>query len=62
MSKPTIRAEGDRVSIDRATFDRILDALTFTAAAASDSDYWRASERAALLLIDINAAAQGRTA
>ena len=58
---PTIRTEGDRVSLDQALFHRILDALTFTAAAASDSDHWRATERASLLLIDINAATKGRT-
>jgi len=64
MSNPTpsIRNEGDRVSIDAHTFVRIMDLLTFTAAAASDSDHWRATERASLLLIDINAATQGRTA
>ena len=57
--KFTIRSDGDRVSLDQALFERILEALTFTAAAASDTERWRASERAALLLIDINVAMEG---
>lgn len=60
-STSTIRSEGegDRVSLDQALFERILDVLTFTASAASDTEHWRASERAALLLIDINVAMEG---
>ena len=56
MNKPTILTADGRMSIDRVLFDRILEALRFTYEAESQLDRARASERAGLLLLDLDAA------
>lgn len=57
MSDVSTRPADGRVHLDRELFERMVDALRFAADAQGQRDYCRASERAALLLIDIEAAA-----
>lgn len=57
MNEPVILTADGHVSIARALFDRTLETLRFVAQAADPYDRARASERAALLLIDLEAMA-----
>ena len=57
MIDATARPADARVHLDRELFERMVDALRFAAGAQGQRDYCRASERAALLLIDVEAAA-----
>lgn len=56
MSDVSTRPADARVHLDRELFERMVDALRFAADAQDQRDYCRASERAAVMLIDIEAA------
>jgi hypothetical protein len=48
--------QANAVTLDRATYDRIVSALRYASNATSLFDLARASERCALLLIDLGEA------